>query len=355
MSHSVDIKLSCKKGSTYKKTDVAVIGMACRFPKADDIHEFWELLDAKKSGIIEIPKDRWDWSKYYGNPWKEKNKTNVKYGGFIRDLDKFDGPFFGISETEATYMDPQQRLVLELVWSCIEDSGYNRENLSGTNTGLFIGVCTSDYQTLMREYLPPVESYTTSGLSRCILANRVSFLLGTHGPSEPIDTACSSSLIAIHRAYEAVYKGECDMVIAGGVNALLCPFPFISFTKAGMLSPDGKCLTFDARANGYVRGEGCGIILLKRLDKAITDNDHIYGIIKGSSINHGGKAYSLTAPNVYSQAQVIINSNIMANTPPDTIGYIEAHGTGTILGDPMEIHGLKRAFRRLFKEYNITN
>ncbi|MBN1998260.1 polyketide synthase [candidate division KSB1 bacterium] len=335
-------------------TDIAIIGMACRFPGAQDYEEFWNNLESGKSSIREIPSDRFNWRDYYGDPHKEKNKFNTKWGGFIDNISKFDARFFGISSHEAICMDPQQRILLELVWNCIEDAGYNPKDFSSKNMGLFIGVTTSDYHSLVALLRLPVDAFTVPGLSPAILANRVSFLYGFTGPSEPIDTACSSSLVAIQRAKEAMNQGFCDTAIVGGVNALVLSDLFISFSKAGMLSPDGQCRTFDKNANGYVRGEGCGLVLLKKLDKAIADNDHIYGIIKGSSVNHGGRTRNLTSPSAFSQSKVIIDACVRAKVSPETISYIEAHGTGTSLGDPIEINGLKRAFSRLYKIYHLN-
>ena len=226
---------------------------------------------------------------YYGDPQKEANKTNIKWGGFIDDVDKFDPMFFGISPKEAEMMDPQQRLFMECVWETIEDAGYKPSDLSGTKTGLYVGVASNDYASIIHEQgSREIEAHMSTGLAHSVLANRISYMLNLHGPSEPIDTACSSSLVSIHRAVQSMQTGDCDLAIAGGVNALLSPELFISFGKAGMLAPDGRCKTFGKGANGYVRGEGVGAILLKPLEKAIADGDHIYGVIRGTSENHGG-------------------------------------------------------------------
>ncbi|GAX60241.1 mixed type I polyketide synthase - peptide synthetase, partial [Candidatus Scalindua japonica] len=226
------------------------------------------------------------------------NKTNIKWGGFIEGVDRFDPLFFSISPKEAALMDPQQRLFLETVWQTIEDAGYKATDLSGTKTGLYVGVGSFDYATILQESgNKEIGAYASTGLAHSVLANRISYILNIHGPSEPIDTACSSSLIAIHKAVQSIQAGDCDMALAGGVNALLSPALFISFDKAGMLSPDGRCKTFSKGANGYVRGEGVGAVLLKPLSRAIDDGDHIYGVIRGTAENHGGRANSLTAPN----------------------------------------------------------
>jgi len=328
---------------------IAIIGMAGVMPKSPDLETFWKNLEEGKDLISEVPKDRWDWKAYFGDPAKDKNRTNIKWGGFIEDIDKFDAMFFGISPREAKLMDPQQRIFLETVWKAIEDAGLKASDLAGTNTALFVGVGTSDYNELLKEHDIEIEGYTSTGTVHSVLANRVSYLLDIHGPSEPIDTACSSALVAIHRAVKAMHNGDCEMAIVGGVNALLSPTLYISFNKAGMLCEDGKCKTFDKAANGYVRGEGAGAIILKPLSRAESDGDYIYAVIKGTAENHGGLAISLTAPNPVGQGKVLMTAYERAGFDPDTVSYIEAHGSGTSLGDPIEIKGLKRAFNELYK------
>lgn len=330
---------------------VAIIGMGGIMPQSEDLESFWENLVAVKDLITEIPADRWNWKDYYGTG---KNKTMSICGGFINDVDKFDAGFFGISDEEADYMDPQQRLFLQTVWKTIEDAGYKAKDLSGTDTGVFVGTATIDYYDSMKENSVEIKAYTSTGISHCILANRVSYLLDLRGPSEPVDTACSSSLVALHRAVESIMAGECEMAIAGGVNIISSPLCNISFGKAGMLSPDGKCKTFDSQANGYVRGEGVGAVLLKPLKKAQADGDHIYAVIKGTAVNHGGYVSSLTIPNPVAQAELIEKVFEKAQVSPDTVTYIEAHGTGTSLGDPIEIHGLKKAFVNMFNRKGIA-
>ncbi len=331
------------------KMPIAIIGKSGIMPQSEDLESFWQHLEAGDDLITEVPTDRWDWQAYYGDSSVDVNKTKAKWGGFMPHIDQFDSLFFGISPKEAELMDPQQRLFLETVWKTIEDAGYKASDLSGSNTGLFVGVSTNDYYELLREYQTEIEAHTSTGMSHAVLANRVSYFLNLHGPSEPIDTACSSSLIAIHRAVETIASGHCNMAIAGGVNALLSPTLTLSFSKAGMLSEDGRCKTFDKRANGYVRGEGVGAILLKPLSQAQADGDHIYAIIKSTAENHGGQATSLTAPNPNAQTQLLIKAYKNADIDPSTISYIEAHGTGTSLGDPIEINGLKNAFTQLSK------
>ncbi|MDF2859001.1 MAG: hypothetical protein K0Q87_4852, partial [Neobacillus sp.] len=280
-------------------------------------------------------------------------KTNIKWGGFVRDIDKYDADFFGISPREAELMDPQQRMFMETVWKTIEDAGYKSSDLWGSNTGVFVGVATFDYAELLNKNKEDVEAHTSTGLFHSVLANRISYYFNFHGPSEPVNTACSSSLVAIYRAVEALRNGSCEVAIAGGVNALITPTWFVSFNRAGMLSTDGRCKTFDENANGYVRGEGSGAVLLKPLSKAIEDGDHIYGVIRGCSVNHGGRANSLTAPNQRAQTDLLLSAYRQAKISPDRVGYIETHGTGTSLGDPIEINSLKKAFEQLYDDLGL--
>ncbi|MGA1867996.1 MAG: thioester reductase domain-containing protein [bacterium] len=323
---------------------LAIIGMSGVMPQSENLDVFWKHLEEGKDLITEIPKERWDWTQY-------KDKTKVKWGGFMKEVDKFDALFFGISPREAELMDPQQRLFLETVWKTIEDAGYKPSDFSGTKTGIFVGVATADYNELLGRKNIAVEAQTSTGRFHSITANRISYLLNLHGPSEPIDTACSSSLVAMHRAVKAIRSGDCDMAIVGGVNVMLTPTLHISFSKAGMLCEDGRCKTFDKQANGYARGEGVGAILIKPLHKAEADGDHIYALIRATAENHGGHATSLTAPNPNAQAELLIHAYEEAGIDPATISYIEAHGTGTSLGDPIEINGLKKAFKELYTKW----
>ncbi|HEX2925561.1 MAG TPA: SDR family NAD(P)-dependent oxidoreductase, partial [Ruminiclostridium sp.] len=329
---------------------VAIVGMAGLMPQCDDLDEFWENLYNGKDMVTEVPLERWDWRQYYGDPIMQKNKTMAKWGGFIKDADKFDARFFGIAVREAELMDPQQRIMLELAWHTVENAGYSVASLSGSNTGVFIGAAANvEYNDLLSRHLTEMEAYQTTGVSITFLANRISYLFNLNGPSEPIDTACSSTLVAIHRAIESIRNGDCEMAFAGGANLILTPRGAISFSKSGMLSADGRCKTFDKDANGYVRSEGMGMVLLKPLKLAQQSGDHIYAVIKGSAVNHGGKGNSITSPNPNAQAEVIIKAYEKAKVDIETIRYIETHGTGTQLGDPIEINGLKKAFETLAK------
>ena len=332
---------------------VAIIGMAGKFPGGGDLDRFWTALVNNEDLISEVPEDRWNWRDYYGDPNSEPGKTKVKWGGFIEDADRFDPLFFGISPLEAESMDPQLRLFLETVWATIEDAGYSASSLSGSDTGVFAGVATADYKDLWHEaklkkiVTVPAEPFPF------MVANRVSYVFNFHGPSEVIDTACSSSLIAINRAIESIRHGSCDGAIAGGVNVMASPKITIASSQAGMLSENGRCMTFDKRANGYVRSEGVGAIFLKSLDKAIEDGDRIYGVIRANGENHGGRAASPTAPNAAAQKALLVNIYDRFNIDPRSVSYIEAHGTGTELGDPVEFNGLKGAFETLYRRRDI--
>ncbi|MBV9678858.1 MAG: SDR family NAD(P)-dependent oxidoreductase, partial [Acidobacteriaceae bacterium] len=325
---------------------IAIIGMAGRFPGAETPEEFWAQLVAGADLIAEIPPER---RALAGNETSD-SETVSRWGGFIADVDGFDASLFGISPREAALMDPQQRLFLETAWATIEDAGYRPSSLAGTATGVFVGVANMDYANLMAREGTPVETHATTGVSHAILANRVSYLFDLRGPSEPIDTACSSSLIAVHRAIEAIHSGSCDQAIAGGVNVLLSEELFISFSKAGMLSSSGRCRTFDASADGYVRGEGVGAVFLKPLSKAIADGDQVLAVIRASGESHNGRANGLTAPNGEGQKSLLVRTYSKGGIDPTSVTYVEAHGTATQLGDPVECNALRNAFEHLVQE-----
>jgi len=338
--------------SRFVNKPIAIVGASGVMPQSEDLEEFWENLKNSRDLITVIPPDRWRWEDYYGDPLKEANKSNSKWGGFMKEVDKFDPLFFGISPREAEMMDPQQRIFLEHVWKAIEDSGQRVSDLAGTRTGVFVGVATNDYIDIMNGRDIALNEYAAPGNSHSVLANRVSFLLNLRGPSAPIDTACSSSLVALSRAVESIHMGSCEMAIVGGVQVMLSPAAYISFSMAGMLSGDGKCKTFDKRADGYVRGEGCGAILLKPLSAAEADGNHIYAVIKATAENHGGRVTTLTAPNSFAQTELLIEAYEKAQIDPSTVGYIECHSAGTSLGDPIEIQALSKAFAELYKRRN---
>ncbi|WP_053913132.1 SDR family NAD(P)-dependent oxidoreductase [Streptomyces sp. TP-A0875] len=326
---------------------VAIVGMHAEMPGCPDLDAYWRHIEAGDELISEIPADRWDWRDHYDPTGRREGTTVSKWGGFLPEVDTFDARFFGVSPREAELMDPQQRLFLQTAHRAVEEAGYRPCDLAAGRTGLFVGVATHEYYDLLREAGVPTEAYTTTGLFHAILANRVSYLMNLSGPSLPIDTACSSSLVALRTAVESLRAGSCDAALVGGVNLLLSPTIYVSFSRAGMLSPDGRCKTFDAAADGYVRGEGVAALLLKPLSAAERDGDHVHAVIRGSAVNHGGRVNTLTTPNPNAQSSLIVDAFEEAGVDPETVGYVEMHGTGTALGDPIEINGLKKAFREL--------
>jgi acyl transferase domain-containing protein/acyl carrier protein/SAM-dependent methyltransferase len=328
---------------------IAIVGMSGCFPMARDADAFWTNLVSGRDCMSEIPRDRWDWEAYYDELPTAVNKTNVKWGGFMDSVADFDAAFFGISPREAELMDPQQRLLMTHVWKAIEDAGYSAASFSGTDTALFIGTAPSGYGDLVAQANVAVGGYVLTGAIASVGPNRMSYLLNLRGPSEPIETACSSSLVALRRGVRAIQSGESEMAIVGGVHTLVTPAGYVVLGKSGMLSPDGRCKTFSDRADGFARGEGVGILMLKKLSAAEQAGDHIYGVIRGTAENHGGRANSLTAPNPKAQAALLVDAYTQAGIDPRSIGYIEAHGTGTALGDPIEINGLKSAFKTLYQ------
>lgn len=324
---------------------IAVVGLACRFPKAKDIESYWKILSEGIDAIIEMPLSRWNTDNSYNFNLQTDEKMNSRWGGFL-DLDliqEFDSQFFGISPREAERMDPQQKLALEVSWEALENGAYSADKIKGSQTGVFVGVSNSDYSRLLTSSNVSITGHNGTGISYSIIANRISYLLNLHGPSLVVDTGCSSSLVAVHLACQSLQKGECNLALAGGINLILDPYISVVLSEAGMISPDGRCKTFDAKANGYVRGEGCGIVVLKRASDAVRDGDNIFSIIKGSAVNQDGLTNSLTAPNGNAQKMVIRQALENAEVSPEQISYVEAHGTGTYLGDPIEVSALKAA------------
>lgn len=328
---------------------IAVIGIGGILPGANNLEEYWDNLMQEKSLIREIPPERWTWQSTHLTELSESEQECLKWGGFIENVDQFDSKFFNITPLEAELMDPQIRLLLQTVWHTVEDSGYKMSSLGAKNMGVFIGAQFSDYRALVGAGLT-LEAQVATGNEMAMLSNRISYQYNFNGPSETITTACSASAVAIHRAVHSIQHGESEMAIAGGVSLMLDPDTFLTVSRLGVLSSDGRCKPFDKKANGYVRGEGVGCIFLKPLSKAMEDGDHIYGVIRGSAENHGGRGHSLTAPNSAAQAELLIQAYNHAGLSPSTLGYIEAHGTGTELGDPVEIEGLKQAFSSLLEQ-----
>jgi iturin family lipopeptide synthetase A len=328
-----------------KSEPIAVLGMGCRLPgDADTPDEFWQLLAAGRDAISEVPGDRWDASWYDPDP-DTPGKMYTRWGGFLRQVDGFDARFFSISNREAVSIDPQQRLLLEVSWEALEHAGLVPQQLAGSRTGVFLGLCSNDYAQLLA--LRPrtrIDAYLATGNSHSVAAGRISFLLGFTGPALAVDTACSSSLVAIHTACQNLRHRECDLALAGGVNLILTPNLTVNFCKARMLSPEGRCKTFDASADGFSRGEGCGMVVLKRFSDALRDGDRILALIRGSAVNQDGRTSGLTVPNGPSQQAVIRQALESAGVEPADISYVEAHGTGTRLGDPIEIGALGAVF-----------
>ncbi|MGE2721272.1 type I polyketide synthase [Mycolicibacterium celeriflavum] len=317
---------------------LAVIGYAARFPGARDADEFWQVLRDGRDAVSEVPADRWDVEEFFDVDPDTPGKIVTRRAGFVDDATGFDAPFFGVSPREVMLMDPQHRLLLETAWHAVEHSGTAPTALAGTNTGVFVGMSTHDYLGMASDELtyPEIEAYMAIGTSHAAAAGRISYRLGLQGPAVAVDTACSSSLVAIHQACQALRLGECDLALAGGVNLLLTPATMITFSSAHMLAPDGRCKTFDAAADGYVRGEGCGVIVIKRLEDALREGDRIRAVIRGSAINQDGASGGLTVPNGVAQQRVITDALKYAGVEPSAVGYLEAHGTGTSLGDPIE-------------------
>lgn len=326
--------------NTFTKEPIAIVGLSCRFPQAPNPQAFWELLRNGVDAISEVPSDRWDVDAFHSND-PAPGKVTTRFGGFLDDVDLFDPHFFGISPREAARMDPQQRLLLEVSWEALENAFIPPDALAGTRTGVFVGISSYDYSRLQFDDPERIDAYAGTGNAHSIAANRLSYALDLRGPSMAVDTACSSSLVAVHLACQSLRSGESDVALAGGVNLILTPELTITFSQARMLAPDGHCKTFDANADGYVRGEGCGVVVLKRLSDAMRDGDNILALIRGSAVNQDGRSNGLTAPNGLAQQDVIRYALADAGVAPQQIGYVEAHGTGTPLGDPIEISALR--------------
>nr|AQW44890.1 polyketide synthase [Corallococcus coralloides] len=322
---------------------IAVIGMGCRFPGgASDEASYWKLLRDGVDAVREVPASRWDAASYYDPERGVPGKMYGTRGGYLDDVEHFDAPFFGISPREAETLDPQQRLVLEVAWEALENAGQAPDRLVGSKTGVFLGVMSNDNMArlMKREDNTRFDGYSATGNGFCFVPGRLSYVLGLQGPSMPVDTACSSSLVSLHLACESLRNGESTMALAGGVNLILSPEITLCLCNMQALAGDGRCKTFDAAADGYVRGEGCGILVLKRLSDAQRDGDNILALIRGSAVNHDGASGGLTVPSGPAQQSVIQRALDNARIDPALVGYIEAHGTGTPLGDPIELRAL---------------
>lgn len=330
------------RGSQRKpgcETPIAIVGMSGSFPSSPDIDSLWRNLRDGRDCVGILPtRDRWDVS---------DANVEIAHAGVIEGIEYFQSTFFDISPREAAWMDPQQRILMVHVWKAIEEAGYAPRSFAGKNVAVLLGTGNSGYAALCAQVGRSPDAYSACGSVPSIGPNRISNLLDLRGPSEPIETACSSSLVALHRGVTLLQGGQCDAALVGGVNTIVSLDLHAGLARAGMLSPDGRCRPFSSRANGYVRGEGVGILLLKRLSDAERDGDHIHGVVLGSAENHCGKTSSLTAPNSRAQAAVVRDAMLRAGVDPATITYVEAHGTGTPLGDPIEVKGLTNAFASL--------
>jgi acyl transferase domain-containing protein/acyl-CoA synthetase (AMP-forming)/AMP-acid ligase II/thioesterase domain-containing protein/acyl carrier protein len=316
-------------------TSFAIVGMACRFPGADGVEAFWELLRGGVDAVTEVPAERRELT-----GWPAA--AGVRWGGFLTGVERFDPAFFGLGRREAERVDPQQRLLLEVAWEALEDSGQTRERLAGSRTGVFVGISTYDYGRLQPGGPGSIEAYDGTGCALSIAANRLSYTFDLRGPSLAVDTACSSSLVALHLACRGLEEGECGLALVGGVNLMLAPDVGVSYARAGNLAADGRCKAFDARADGFVRGEGAGCAVLKPLARALADGDRIYAVVRGTAVNQDGRTNGLMAPSPQAQEEVLREAWNRAGASPADARYVEAHGTGTLLGDPIEARALGR-------------
>ena len=335
-----------EKGDTEP---IAVVGMGCRLPGGvNNPAQYWQLLQDGASGVVRVPKERWDADAFYSADYTVPGTICSRDGGFLTSWqpDEFDAEFFGISPREATGMDPQQRLLLEVAWEALENAGITAQAIRGSQTSVFVGLTTSDYSLSLTRSLPTEESdpYIVFGSAPNFAAGRLAYFLGVHGPAVVIDTACSSSLVTVHLACQSLRRRESDQALAAGVNLILSPENSIACSRWGMLAPDGRCKTFDADADGYVRSEGAGVVVLKRLSDALRDGDSVLAVVRGSAVNQDGPSSGQTVPSGPAQQAVLRQALAASRLAPGDIDYIEAHGTGTELGDPIELDALSQVF-----------
>ncbi len=335
----------------YERTrtePVAIVGMGLRFPGgAVDAESYWQILRDGVDAVDEIPADRWPVDEFYDAEPQQPGRMRTRWGGFLDRVDQFDYEFFGISRREALAMDPQQRLALEVSWEALENAGHAPTALAGSRTGVFLGVCSNDFATENFSGIEDITAYASTGTAHSVVTGRLSYVFDFRGPSVAVDTACSSSLVSVHMAVQSLRSGECDLALGGGVNVVLSPLPSVAFSQfPGMVAPDGRCKTFDARADGYVRSEGCGIIVLKRLADAVRDGDRVLAVIRGGAVNQDGRSSGVTAPNGIAQRDVLRRALEASGVAPEQVSYVEAHGTGTTLGDPIEVEALAEVYGR---------
>lgn len=324
---------------------IAIVGVGCRFPQSDGPEAYWRLLSEGRDAIREVPAERWDLEQLYDPNPNAAGRISTRYGGFLSDVDQFDAGFFGISPSEAEYLDPQQRMLLEVAWHALEDAGQAPAELKGSRTGVFVGITQTDYGVMqLGGQRENIEAYTGTGNGLCFAAGRLAYVLGVHGPTFSVDTACSSSMVALHQACQALRQRECDLAVVAGVQLNLTPPMQIFLSKTQSFSPDGRCRTFDDSANGFVLGEGAGVIVLRRLSDATARGDLVRAVIRASGINHDGPASGLTVPSQQAQESLIREVISRAALRPADVDYVEAHGTATQLGDPIEVGALKAVF-----------
>ncbi|MEM9491326.1 MAG: polyketide synthase, partial [Myxococcota bacterium] len=321
---------------------IAITGMACRFPGAEDIDSFWQSLCEAADGVTTVPADRWDVATHHADERGVPGTMYTRAGGFLNRVDGFDPQFFGISPREARSIDPQHRLLLELAWESLEHAAVDWEALSGSNTGVFIGITTADYQRRLTPagQFATIDAYYNSGSALNAAAGRIAYILGLRGPCVAVDTACSSSLVALHLACNSLRNRECDMALVGGVNLIVSPENSIAACQNGMMSPSGRCRTFSGAADGYIRGEGGAALVLRRRSDAVAQRERILVSVLGSAMNQNGASGGLTVPSAEAQREVMAAALSRAGLKPGDVQYVEAHGTGTQLGDPIEVRAL---------------
>src|SRR5438132_4707123 len=315
---------------------IAIVGASCRFPGAENLDEFWQLLTSASDAVSEVDDHRWSTRFYYHPDRSQPGKSYSWVAGLIIGIDLFEPSFFGISPREAAQMDPQQRLLLELAWHAIEDAGISAGKIAGSATGVYIGASSTDYSDLKLGDTASADSYTMTGSTLSVLANRISYIFDLRGPSLTIDTACSSSLVALHHACEAIRSKRVATAIVGGINLLLAPYPYLGFCRASMLSRRGRCFAFDERADGYVRGEGGGVVVLRPLEDALADGDAVRAVILGTGVSSDGRTIGLSLPSEAAQASLLRSVYSRAGVASEELAFFEMHGTGTPAGDPIE-------------------
>ncbi|HTE44381.1 MAG TPA: type I polyketide synthase [Gemmatimonadaceae bacterium] len=341
---ALDLRSRLDRVQDARKEPIAIVGMGCRFPGADGPDAFWKLVSNGEDAVRDIPADRWNVDDYFNPDPDARGGMATRWGGFIENIKAFDAEFFGISPREAISMDPQQRLLLEVTWEALEHAGIAPDGLRGSRTGVFVGVCNSDYfQLCVARGYSTFDTYLATGGSHSVASGRLSYVLGLEGPAVSLDTACSSSLLAVHLAVRSLRSGECRAALAAGVNAIVWPGGTIALSRGRMMAADGRCKSFDARGDGFVRGEGCGVIVLKRLSDAVADGDRVLAVIRGTAVNQDGRSNGLTAPNGRAQTSVVADALADGGVAPAAVSYVETHGTGTPLGDPIELHALGAA------------